>query len=190
MSLSASVSDVFSSQLQQAAEKWPPRRRQASAPGPGSARHWRGRRARHRDCPPAAADLRLGVGLGRPGPPWAGSPPRSAVSEFPRPPRPGSTRPARRQQPGSPAPATAGPGPDCPLPSLRHSKSVLNSNDDHTTRGLERELTDACFSTIYSCNFRKLYIYDCFIGSNSWLYELLEQSPLRHRSIRGLDFAA
>ena len=131
VSLSASVSDVFSSQLQQAAEKWPPRRRQASAPGPGSARHWRGRRARHRDCPPAAADLRLGVGLGRPGPPWAGSPPRSAVSEFPRPPRPGSTRPARRQQPGSPAPATAGPGPDCPLPSLRHSKSVLNSNDDH-----------------------------------------------------------
>ena len=134
-----------------------------------------------------------GVGLGRPGPPWAGSPPRSAVSEFPRPPRPGSTRPARRQNSGSPAPATAGPGPDCPLPSLRHSKSVLNSNDEHgvtTIRGLERELTDACFSTIYSCNFRKLYIYDCFIGSNSWLYELLEQSPLRHRSIRGLDFAA
>ena len=92
---------------------------------------------------PPAADLRLGVGLGRPGPPWAGSPPRSAVSEFPRPPRPGSTRPARRQQPGSPAPATAGPGPDCPLPSLRHSKSVLNSNDEVDEHGDNNKRTRA-----------------------------------------------
>ena len=71
-------------------------------------------------------------------------------------------------------------GPDWARCHRYASNSVQNSNDG-STRPLEREVADACFSTICSCKFRKLFIYDCFIiGINSSLYKLLEQFPLHH----------